>query len=105
MWYYFKEPIVNFFGMSRDALHVHAGLALFLLAPIMFRKSPRRFLYAWLVVLAAQLVNELLDFHDWYRWTQSWNWHKSITDFIHTMLWPSVLLALSSRRLRWLWDE
>jgi hypothetical protein len=100
MWYYFKEPIVNFFGMSRDALHVHVGLTLFLLSIFLLYRNPRKILYAWLVVLAAQTINELLDFHDWYYWTKSWNWHKSVSDSIHTLLWPSILFALLSCRLR-----
>ncbi len=97
MWYDFKEPIVAFFGMSREALHIHFGMTLFLLGAVLFRNTPRRFFYAWLFVLAAQSINELLDFHDWYQWTQSWNWYKSLQDYVHTMLWPSVLLILFSR--------
>jgi len=96
MWYYFKEPIVEIFNIPREALHIHFGLTLFLLVVLLFRSCRRRFLYAWIVVLAAQSINELLDFHDWYRWTQSWNWSKSLGDYFHTMIWPSVLLALST---------
>lgn len=98
MWYHFKEPIVALFGMSREALHIHFGMALFLLGAVLFRNTPSRFVYAWLFVLAAQSVNELLDFHDWYRWKQSWNWRKSLQDYVHTMLWPCVLLVLFKRR-------
>ncbi|HMN13110.1 MAG TPA: hypothetical protein PKD55_12375 [Bellilinea sp.] len=95
MWYNFKEPIVELFSMSREALHIHFGLALFMLGAVLFRNTTTRFFYAWLFVLAAQSINELLDFHDWYRWTQSWNWSKSLQDYVHTMLWPSVLFILS----------
>lgn len=98
MWYHVKEPIVLFFGMSRDALHIHLGLALFLLTAALFRGNPRRFLYAWIAVLAAQTVNELLDLHDWYQWTQHWNWRKSMIDYMHTMLWPTILLIFLTRR-------
>ena len=103
MWYQLKEPIVEFFGMSRDALHVHVGLALFLLVVALLRSCPRRFLYAWMVVLIVQSINELLDLHDWYYWTRSWNWRKSLGDYVHTMLWPSILFGLARWRsfLRW----
>lgn len=50
-------------------------------------------------MLAAQTLNELLDFHDWYSWMQSWNWRKSVVDYIHTMFWPTVLFVLARRWL------
>lgn len=100
MWYYIKDPIVEFSGVSRDALHVHLGLVIFLLVSIYFRNHPRRLLFGWLAVLAAQTINEALDFHDWYVWTRGWNWRKSLTDYVHTLLWPSILLLLASRRPR-----
>lgn len=101
VWYRFKQPIVDSLGISRDALHVHLGLFVFLLVAIASRSSSKRFWYAWLAVLAAETANELLDFHDWYRWTGSFNWRETVRDYAHTMLWPSVLLALLRFRLAW----
>lgn len=97
MWHDFKEPIVELFSMSREALHIHFGLALFLLGTVQFRNASRRFFFAWLFVLIAQSINEVLDFHDWYLWTHSWNWYKSLQDYVNTMLWPSVLFIISTR--------
>jgi len=98
VWHHVKEPIVLFFGISRDALHVHLGLVLFLIVATLFRDNPRRFLYAWIAVLTAETINELLDFHDWYHWTGYWNWRKSMIDYAHTLLWPSIFLLSSVSR-------
>lgn len=97
MWYYFKEPVVQFIGISREALHIHIGLFLFIIGSILFRNASNKFLCAWVIVLIAQSINEFFDFYDWYIWTKSWNWHKSLYDFIHTMFWPSVILLLKSK--------
>jgi len=98
MWYHFKDVIGEFSGISRDALHVHVGLFVFLIVAAWFRNNPRSLLYGCLVVLAAQTINEALDLLDWYRWARRWTWEKSLTDYVHTMLWPIILLVLASRQ-------
>ncbi|MFC3640168.1 hypothetical protein ACFONL_22795 [Camelimonas fluminis] len=96
MWHYYKEPIVEFFAMSRDALHVHLGLAIFFCALLLLNGRRHAVIWAWVMVLCAQTINELLDFHDWYIWVHAWNWKKSLMDCAHTLLWPSVFAC-------WIW--
>lgn len=93
MWHYYKEPLVSFIELSRDALHVHFGLAIFFSVWLILIGRRNALMYAWMVVFCAQTVNELLDFHDWYVWVQAWNWKKSLADYVHTMLWPSVAVG------------
>lgn len=100
MWHYYKEPIVDFFQMSRDALHVHLGLAIFLSIFVLLNGRRHAVFWAWAFVLCVQIINELLDFHDWYIWVQAWNWRKSLRDCAHTLLWPSVLACLI-----WIWQR
>ena len=94
MWYQIKEPVVQFLGLSRDALHVHLGLAIFVILALLLRRVPNSLVYAWVALFALQTANELLDLYDWYIWTQSLNWRKSAGDYLHTMFWPTILLAI-----------
>jgi cell shape-determining protein MreD len=94
----FKEYLISLTGLSRDALHVHIGLAVFIIVRLLWRW---RFGWsvAWLCALAAALAGEWLDIRSVGIGTNSMqpdqsNWH----DLWNTMLWPSVLLILG----RWL---
>lgn len=98
MWHNLKEMTVDFLGISRDTLHIHFGLSIFFLVTIAYRYNSRRLRYAWLAVLATETLNEILDFHDWYLWTGSLNWHESIFDYIQTMFWPSVIICFAERK-------
>lgn len=90
-WYDVKDLIGAYTGLERDALHVHAALCLYLIAMGVFRQS-RRSRIPWLVVLSAELGNELYD--AWYNWGEdpAWIWASAVKDLWNTMLWPTVLL-------------
>ena len=83
-------------GASDSLLHVHAGMAVLLLARVVTRKSlatPVPFL----IVCAAELGNEILD-----RLGQgSWRWADTGLDVVNTLFWPFVLMVgLRVRRAR-----
>lgn len=90
----FKLWLVAVLDTSRDALHVHLGLLVLFGAALVLRR-PLASPVPWLVVLAAELVNEAGDFFlnpdpaDWLRLT--------VHDFLNTMLWPTALLLLARR--------
>lgn len=93
-----KLLIVDYSGLEKDALHIHAALLLYLLFMLLLRQS-RRSRLPWLAVLAVELVNEAFDLSgDWVpvraQGLASPSVHEAIKDLWNTMLWPTVLLVL-----------
>lgn len=86
-----KISIMTATGLSRDALHVHVGLAVFLAAVVVLRR-PLRSVLPWLVVLAVAVAGELLDLRDDVSTTGEWRSRDSLRDIVNTVLWPTVLL-------------
>jgi hypothetical protein len=83
-------------GMADSLLHVHAGMAVLLLARLVTRRSLAT---PWplLVVCAAELTNELLDRLQY----GSWRWNDTLPDVANTLFWPAVLcLGLRWRQAR-----
>lgn len=58
-----KLAVVSFTGLSKDALHVHVGLAVFLLVALVDKRGLRSMWTVGTVVLVASL-GELLDMRD-----------------------------------------
>ena len=86
--------IVGLTGLSKDALHVYAGLAVWLVAAAVFRKSITT-LKPWLVVLVVALVIEGFDaFDDWVQLGR-WRYRASLHDVVNTMFWPTLLTLLA----------
>jgi hypothetical protein len=92
-----KTNVVDYTGLAKDAMHVHIGLAVFILVRVLWRWRGG-WILAWLAALAAALAGEYLDLKgetlantirpDLEHWHDVWN----------TMLWPTVLLLIG----RWL---
>lgn len=94
----FKAALSDFLHLSKDALHIHFGIAAYLIASALFRR-PAGSLLPWLVVLGLELVNEGLDLaHDIrYGGLDLWGIGAGIKDILNTMFWPTALmLALRS---------
>jgi cell shape-determining protein MreD len=94
----FKIYLVSLTGLGKDAMHVHIGLAVFIIVRLLWRW---RFGWtvAWLSALGAALTGEWLDIRSTIAGAEAMqpdqsNWH----DLWNTMLWPSVLFILG----RWL---
>jgi hypothetical protein len=89
----FKEYMIATTGLSRDALHIYAGLLLFLGVRIIWRRRGG-WVLGWLVALAMALAVEWLDMRSEYLERnlrpEAEHWH----DIWNTMFWPSVLLLL-----------
>lgn len=83
-------------GASDSLLHVHAGLAVLLLARVVTGKSlatPVPFA----IVCIAELANEILDRIN----HGSWLWQDTSLDIVNTLFWPFVLMiGLRMRRLK-----
>jgi hypothetical protein len=101
VWSRFKDVLSKWSGLSHDALHMHVGLALFLLLAFLLRRRRWGVLAALGGVLALELANEVIDALDWVRWTGAPNFIESGRDIASTMVWPTVLavgLAMWRRR-------
>ncbi len=88
-----KLWIVAAVGLSKDALHVHAGLVVFLTMVWLFRKTPRS-LVPLLAVLGVAALGEVLDARDDFRSLGRWRWQASLHDVVNTAFWPAVLWVL-----------
>lgn len=89
-----KLAIISTTGLSKDALHIYVGLAIFLVAAIVLRK-PLRSVVPWLLVLAVVVAGELVDMRDDILSLGYWRWGASVHDILNTLFWPTVLLLLA----------
>ncbi len=89
-----KHEIVQFASLSKDALHIHVGLAVFLLAAAVARKGLRS-VFPLIAVLAVALLGELLDARDDFRKFGHWRFGASLHDFVNTVFWPLTLWLLA----------
>ncbi|VXC90112.1 hypothetical protein [Sphingomonas sp. AX6] len=73
-------------GLPDTILHLHAGMAIFLIARVLSGRS----LGSWLpitIVLIAALGKEVAD-----RFVYgSWRWYDTPYDVLATMFWPTML--------------
>lgn len=93
----FKIVMLGFTGLGKDALHIYAGMAVFLLVRLAWRWRGG-WVLAWLAVLAMASTVEWIDMQaeaansalqpDAEHWHDIWN----------TMFWPTVLLLVG----RWM---
>ena len=90
----FKIFIIQLTGLSRDALHIYAGLATFILVAAITRKSPKS-LVPWVSVLAIACGVEALDARDDLHSLGHWRVGASVHDLINTVFWPTVLFLLA----------
>ena len=83
-------------GASDSLIHVHAGMALLLLARILSGRSLATPL-PFLTVCVFAMANEVLDRINY----GAWRWEDTILDLANTLFWPFILLiGLRVRRLR-----
>lgn len=88
-----KIFIEEYTGLTRDALHIHAALLLYIIAMGIFRQS-RRSRVPWLVVLAIIVGNEAYDLDRNWPDGPDYAISSAVKDLWNTMLWPTVLLIL-----------
>lgn len=96
-YHHLIETIIVSSGMSDKTIHVHVGMAIYLIAQIAFR-TRRGSLNALTVVFVAEVFNETMD----RLYSGSWNWPDTLGDFAATMFWPVMLVLVSHyRRRQW----
>ena len=94
-WYQeFKIVTVELTGLSKDAIHIYAGLTVFLLATGIFYKGKVGFLGLIPVIFLAFLM-ESMDLYDDFNSMGLFNWSDSAHDIINTTIWPIILVILA----------
>ena len=92
----FKNHLSDFLGITKDALHIHIGLAIFLGVALVFRSLASWI--PWLALLAFELVNELMDVFYIGEHGIGFDLGDSPKDIVNTMFWPTVVFLVA----RWL---
>ena len=73
-------------GLPDTILHIHAGMALLMIARLITRRSFGTFI-PWTVVAAGEAFNEIMDRMNF----GSWRWDDTLLDIANTMFWPTVI--------------
>ena len=83
-------------GAPDSLLHVHAGMAVLLLARLVTGRSLATPI-PFSVVCVAELANEIMDRLHY----GAWLWQDTALDVLNTLFWPFVLMiGLRARRAR-----
>ena len=90
-WIGYKIRLVEFVGLSNDAMHVHGSILILFVSAIVLRRRPDS-IWCWLIVLIAELFNEYADLRGMAPGESSIT--ASVHDLYNTMFWPTVLLVL-----------
>lgn len=88
-----KTDLAIWLGISKDALHIHVGLAIFFGLVLILRRGPDSIL-PWLGLLAFELLNEVMDVFHWHEGAFSFEIGDSLEDIVNTMIWPTVALFI-----------
>ncbi|MDU8357834.1 hypothetical protein [Pseudomonas syringae group sp. J309-1] len=87
-----KLAIVSATGLSKDALHIYVGMAVYLtLAAITRRFRPY---IGWAAVLIIACAGEWVDRRDDIASLGYWRWEASTHDILNTLFWPTLLTLL-----------
>lgn len=98
--FYHLKSLLNFLlPLSADALHVHVGLLLFIVALTLLKDRPERFAIAFVAVLAICLAGELLDLLYDYHAGNTIRWRNGLKDTVNTMLWPTIWTIVGMRKV------
>ena len=73
-------------GLPDTILHIHAGMALLMIARLITRRSFGTFI-PLTVVAAGEAFNEVMDRLNY----GSWRWDDTLLDIANTMFWPTVI--------------
>jgi len=93
-WVLFKDWLAAFTGLSEDALHIYAALAVQFAAAFLFRRRIGDVLPLAIVALVL-LVNEYLDITLPGHPIEQWQVDGGVRDLWNTMLLPTLLFLLA----------
>lgn len=84
-----KLAIVSATGLSKDALHIYVGMAVYLILIAISRRFRPHI--GWLVVFIIACAGEWVDRRDDIESLGYWRWQASIHDVLNTLFWPTAL--------------
>ena len=79
-----KLAVVAATGLSKDSLHVHIGLAVFLAVAVVARR-PLGSLVPWAAVVLVAIAGEAFDLRDDVLSLGYWRWGASLHDLVNTV--------------------
>ena len=85
-----KLWIISVVDLSKDALHIHVGLVVFVFCLWIFRKKKALALPCLVACLTAMGL-EVLDMKDDLASLGYWRWRASLHDILNTSFWPVCL--------------
>ncbi len=94
-----KLQIVDFIGLSKDAIHIHIGPAAFVATIILWKKAKVTPICLIPVLLLAMGM-ESVDLYDDYKSVGYMRWSNSIHDMINTLFWPVLIVLFFKFRQR-----
>jgi hypothetical protein len=91
-----KIGLIATLGTTDDMMHVHVGLALYVIVQLV-QGTRRGSMFALNVVVTAEVLNELID-----RLVKGAFSPDTPSDVVLTLMWPVIITAVSQyRRARW----
>lgn len=94
-----KTFISEFTYLSKDVLHVYAGVLFTLLWMLIFKDKKKWLCIGLLVVFA--LINELLDISHYFEKSKTIAWAESISDIFNTVFLPLLLIVSVNLKPKW----
>ncbi len=94
-----KAWLIDLLGVSKDALHVHIGLAAFFVAMLLLRRRVGDW-QPWVIALIVALLGEAWDIRD--RWMEGMNAYPPghLHDIFNTLVWPTLITLYGRARGR-----
>lgn len=93
-----KYFLMSLTGLSKDALHIYVGLAIFF-ATVVFLRQRMSSLWPILLVVLAAIAGEVLDMRDDLNMLGHWRWKASLHDFLNTLFWPTAIWLMAYLRV------
>ena len=92
------KPVINeLLGLSNDAIHMHIGVAVFVITILITKKK----LNHWNLLIPVFIISimlECLDLFDDWRFEGTFHIARSLHDIINTNLIPLVLVWLARKK-------
>lgn len=91
LWIGYKTRLVDFVGLTNDAMHIHGSILILFVSAIVLRRRPDS-IWCWLIVFVAELFNEYADLKGLAPGEATID--AAIHDLYNTMFWPTIILLL-----------
>ena len=89
-----KTYIVEITNFARDALHIHAGLAIFFIVAFLHKRNLKSS-WAILITLAVAIGAESIDARDDLINYGYWRMDDSLKDIFNTTFWPLLIWLMA----------